>query len=116
MQTKMLIAGERVAGLGEKLAVVSPATGEVLTHIAEASTEQVAAAVAAAEAAFGSWRATAPKERSERLLTLADKILAHGTELAMLESANCGKPYAAVLADEIPAIADVFRYLSHIHN
>ncbi|MGL6072293.1 aldehyde dehydrogenase family protein, partial [Craterilacuibacter sp.] len=114
MQTRMLIAGERVAGQGEQLAVLSPATGEVLTHIAEASVEQVAAAVAAAEAAFDGWRATPPKARSECLLALAEKILAHGTELAMLESANCGKPYAAALADEIPAIVDVFRYFAGI--
>ncbi|MCL6263370.1 gamma-aminobutyraldehyde dehydrogenase [Craterilacuibacter sp. RT1T] len=112
MQTRMLIAGERVAGQGESLAVCSPASGEVLTHISEASAEQVEAAVAAAEQAFPVWRATAPKERSERLLALADKLLTHGEELAMLESANCGKPYAAVLADEIPAIIDVFRYFA----
>ncbi len=29
-----------------------------------------------------------------------------------LESLNCGKPYAAALNDEIPAIADVFRFFA----
>ena len=32
--------------------------------------------------------------------------------LRALESQNCGKPYNAVLNDEIPAIADVFRFFA----
>ena len=31
---------------------------------------------------------------------------------AKLESQNCGKPLAAALADEIPAVADVFRFFA----
>ncbi|MDH4608680.1 gamma-aminobutyraldehyde dehydrogenase, partial [Pseudomonas sp. BN102] len=33
-------------------------------------------------------------------------------ELARLESQNCGKPYTAALNDELPAIADVFRFFA----
>jgi aminobutyraldehyde dehydrogenase len=43
---------------------------------------------------------------------LADKIDAHATELAELESLNCGKPFLAALNDELPAVADVFRYFA----
>jgi aminobutyraldehyde dehydrogenase len=46
------------------------------------------------------------------LLKVADKIEQHGAELARLESLNCGKPYVAALNDEIPAIADVFRFFA----
>jgi aminobutyraldehyde dehydrogenase len=46
------------------------------------------------------------------LYKLADRIEAEGAEFAKLESQNCGKPYAAALNDEIPAIADVFRFFA----
>ena len=52
MQHKLLINGELVRGEGEKQPVYNPATGDVLLEIAEASAEQVNAAVRAADAAF----------------------------------------------------------------
>lgn len=64
----------------------------------------------AADSAFESWSQVAPKDRSLLLLKLADAIEANGEELAKLESDNCGKPLGAALNDEIPAIADVFRF------
>ena len=39
-------------------------------------------------------------------------VVVGGEELAKLESDNCGKPYSAALNDEIPAIADVFRFFA----
>ena len=32
--------------------------------------------------------------------------------LSPLESLNCGKPYHCVLNDELPAVADVFRFFA----
>ena len=81
-------------------------------EIHEASEAQVDAAVRAADAAFDSWSQTSPKDRSSLLLKLADTIDAHAEELARLESNNCGKPYSAALNDELPAIADVFRFFA----
>ncbi|MGH8380333.1 gamma-aminobutyraldehyde dehydrogenase [Pseudomonas sp.] len=112
MQTRLLINGQLVAGEGNAVAVLNPALGSVLVEINEASEVQVDAAVRAADHAFASWAQTTPKERSLLLLKLADSIEAHGEELARLESDNCGKPYAAALNDEIPAIADVFRFFA----
>uniref|UniRef100_UPI002603D408 aldehyde dehydrogenase family protein n=3 Tax=unclassified Pseudomonas TaxID=196821 RepID=UPI002603D408 len=112
MQSKLLINGQLVLGEGASLAVLNPALGAPLLHINEASSEQVDAAVRAADAAFDGWSQTAPKDRALLLLRLADKIEAHAEELAQLESDNCGKPYAAALNDEIPAIADVFRFFA----
>jgi len=51
-------------------------------------------------------------ERSRMLLRLADAVEAHGEEFARIESLNCGKPYARALGDEIPAIADCFRFFA----
>ncbi|MDZ5602844.1 gamma-aminobutyraldehyde dehydrogenase [Pseudomonas sp. RP23018S] len=112
MQTKLLINGQLVDGQGQALDVFNPASGRVLVTLNEASHAQVDDAVRAAEAAFTRWSQTAPKERSLLLLKLADTIEAHGQELARLESDNCGKPYSAALNDEIPAIADVFRFFA----
>jgi len=107
-----LINGRLEAGTGESLAVYDPATGAEIARIAEAGPEQVARAVRAAEAAFAGWARTTPKDRAAVLLQIADRVEAHAEELARLESRNCGKPFAAALNDEIPAIADVFRFFA----
>lgn len=112
MQTKMLIGGQLQTGEGEAFTVYDPATGTEIVRIPEASPEQVAAAVAAADAAFPGWARQAPKDRAAILLQIADRVDAHAEELARLESRNCGKPYAAALNDEMPAIADVFRFFA----
>lgn len=112
MQTQLLINGQLLAGEGASQAVLDPARGSVLVEIAEASEAQVDAAVRAADAAFDGWAQTAPKDRSLALLKLADAIDANADELARLESANCGKPLAAARNDELPAIADVFRFFA----
>jgi aminobutyraldehyde dehydrogenase len=112
LQTRLLINGKFVAGEGNSEDIVNPASGECIAQINEASPDQVQAAVAAADAAFAGWSHTTPKERSERLLAIAAAIEAHATEFARLESLNCGKPYPLALGDEIPAVADVFRFFA----
>jgi aminobutyraldehyde dehydrogenase len=112
MNTKLLVNGKLVKGKGDELGVLDPATGKVIVQVAEASEEQITAAVQAAAKAFPGWAATVPKDRSTLLLKLADRIEAEAREFASLESQNCGKPLAAALNDEIPAIADVFRFFA----
>ena len=112
MQHQLFINGALVDGEGEKQAVFNPATGEVLLEIAEASPAQVDAAVKAADEAFKTWRQTTPKARAECLLQLAQVIEDNAETFAMLESLNCGKPLHCVLSDEIPAVADVFRFFA----
>lgn len=112
MQSQLLINGQLVTGQGEKLPVYNPATGEVIVQVAEASAQQVEEAVLAADAAFEQWGQTTPKERAEHLLALADVIDQHAETFAKLESLNCGKPYHCALNDELPAVADVFRFFA----
>jgi aminobutyraldehyde dehydrogenase len=112
LQTSLLIGGEFVPGAGDVEDVLNPATGDVIVRIAEASLDQVQAAVAAASRAFPAWAKTVPKDRANLLLKLADAIEARATEFARLESLNCGKPYLGALNDEIPAVADVFRFFA----
>ncbi len=110
--TQLLIGGKFVTGKGPREDVLDPASGKTLVLIPEASGEQITAAVAAAAKAFPAWAQTPPKDRAALLLRLADRIEAEAETFARLESQNCGKPYAAVLGDEIPAVADVFRFFA----
>jgi aminobutyraldehyde dehydrogenase len=112
MFTKMLSGGAFVEGVGESEIIFAPATGEVIMELPEASAGQVNDAVAAAVQAFPAWALATPAERSMRLLKVADAIEAEAENLARIESLNTGKPYHLVLGDEIPAIADCFRYFA----
>jgi aminobutyraldehyde dehydrogenase len=112
IHTELFIDGQFVAGEGEAERVLNPATGEVIANVPEASYEQIHRAVLGANRAFDSWSDTTPGERSRLLLKIADAIEAHAEAFARLESLNCGKPYARALEDEIPAIADCFRFFA----
>ena len=112
LTTELLIDGQFVAGEGEVERVLDPATGELLAEVREASFEQINKAVVAANRAFDAWSETTPADRSRLLLKLADVIEQRAEAFARVESLNCGKPYARALADEIPAIADCFRYFA----
>jgi aminobutyraldehyde dehydrogenase len=114
MQTQLLIAGKLVAGEAAAERVLDAATGEQVATVQEASVAQVNAAVLAAEAAFPAWARTAPKDRAALLLRIADHIDAEAAAYAALESRNTGKPLAAVLGDELPSIADVFRFFAGV--
>ena len=112
MQTLLLIDGAFVAGEGAVEKILDPASGRCIADVPEASAAQVNAAVAAAEAAAAGWAQTVPKDRATLLLRLADRIESDAAAYAKLESDNTGKPLAAALNDEMPAIADVFRFFA----
>ena len=112
MDTDLLIGGKFVKGEGEGIVVLNPATGATLATVPEASPGQVDAAVKAAHKAFGSWSQTTPAERSNLLLKLASRVDDEAVNLATIESQNAGKPYVRALADELPAIADVYRFFA----
>jgi aminobutyraldehyde dehydrogenase len=113
MNQKSLIGSALVDGESERVeGILDPATGEVVAEIPEVSPAQVRAAVRAADAAFAGWAGTVPRDRALLLLRLADAVEARASDLARLESRNAGKPYAAVLNDELPAIVDTFRFFA----
>ncbi|TRN20239.1 gamma-aminobutyraldehyde dehydrogenase [Vibrio furnissii] len=112
MDNQQLINGELVSGEGTLISVYNPANGEEITAIPEATTAQIEQAINAAEQAFVEWSRTTPKERSELLLKLANAILEQKEKLTRLECEDTGKPYQAMLDDEIPAIVDTFRFFA----
>lgn len=109
---RMLIDGELVVGQGEGLPVYDPSTGKVIAEVPEATMEQVDQAVMAARRAFASWSETTPKDRSYLLLELARRVEEEAEEFAQLEALDVGKPFKAVLNDEMPAIVDTFRFFA----
>ena len=68
------IDGRPVEGEGDTLPVLFPYDGSLIATLHEASTAQVAAAVAAAERAQPEWAALAPVERG-RVLQRAAAII-----------------------------------------
>ncbi|WP_417720841.1 gamma-aminobutyraldehyde dehydrogenase [Salipiger sp.] len=112
MQTNMLIGGAMEAGTETEEQVLNPRTGEVIVKMPEADADQVNRAVAAARAAFPAWSRTTAGHRSALLLAIADAVDARAEAFAKLEALNCGKPYHAVLGDELPAVSDCFRFFA----
>ncbi len=110
--TALLIDGELVAGQGLVEPIINPATAEVLTHIAEASSEQVEAAIMAAHRAFASWSRTTPQQRATLLLEIADAVSRQADHLARMEALNCGKPLHLARQDDLNATIDVFRFFA----
>ena len=74
-----------------KLAIVNPATEEVVAEIAEDDAAAVDRAVKRARAAFeGGWRGRSVEERQRALRAAAAAINRHVEELARLETSNTG--------------------------
>jgi aminobutyraldehyde dehydrogenase len=112
MDIALRIGSRFEKGTGAAERILNPRNGEIIADVPEASLAQVDDAVAAAAGAFDSWSRTTPAERSLMLLRLADLIERDAEAYADLEALNCGKPRHLVLADEIPAIVDCFRFFA----
>jgi len=106
------IGGAWVAAAdGATDAVLDPATGEVLAEVASSGVVDAEAAVEAAHDAFQTWGHTTPRERSEKLLALADAIEANIDELKQLEMANVGKP-VSIIDFEFDLTVDNIRFFA----
>jgi phenylacetaldehyde dehydrogenase len=110
---KMLINGKWVdAASGKTFKTYNPATGEVLSNIAEGDKEDINRAVQAARAAFetGPWSKISPSERGRMIWRLADLLEKNQEEFAQLESLDNGKPLKIARVADLPLSIDHFRY------
>lgn len=82
---------ERPASGGGTFEKLAPATGEVLTQVARSSAKDVAAAVAAAEAAQPAWAARPVEERGRILRRVAQLLERDREQVASVVSAETGK-------------------------
>jgi 1-pyrroline dehydrogenase len=106
------IGGEwKAARSGATDDVHDPATGAVLATVASGAADDVDDAVDAAASAFETWGRTTPRERSEKLLALAEAVERDLDELKRLEMANVGKP-ASIIDFEFDLTVDNLRFFA----
>jgi acyl-CoA reductase-like NAD-dependent aldehyde dehydrogenase len=109
----MFIGGEEVdAADGATFETVDPATGNVITTVAQGGAQDVDRAVKAARAAFehdAPWRTMTPGDRGRAITRLALLVEEHADELAELESLDNGKPL------KFARYVDVASTMSHLH-
>src|SRR5437588_5768289 len=110
---RLLIDGQWIDG-SKKFETINPATGEVLTQIAEASAADVDHAVNAARQAFedrnGAWHKLSASERGRLIWKLADLVEKNIGELSELETLDNGKPIFESRYVDMPMVVDVLRY------
>jgi aldehyde dehydrogenase (NAD+) len=96
-------------GDGGYFEATNPATGAVIARVADGTTGDVDAAVAAAREAFPSWRDADPVERGQVVHRVAELIREHADALAALESRDQGKPLSQAASD-VEGAARYFEY------
>lgn len=94
----MLINGRLVAG-ATTVPVIDPATGEAFALAPAADQDQLNEAVAAAKAAFSSWKQVELTERAVLVRRIADAVEARREEIARIITLEVGKPIEAARAD-----------------
>ena len=88
------VNGAWVGAGGAKIPVTNPATGDQLGTVPSIDARGAEAAVAAAHAAFPAWAAKTAKERATVLRRWYELIMANADDLAVLMTAEQGKPLA----------------------
>ncbi|WP_119304652.1 NADP-dependent succinate-semialdehyde dehydrogenase [Dongia deserti] len=82
------------ADSGKTIDVTNPATGEVLGTIPNMGAAETRRAIEAANAAWGGWRKKTAKERANILRKLFNLMMENQEDLAILMTAEQGKPMA----------------------
>ncbi|MBZ0225604.1 MAG: NAD-dependent succinate-semialdehyde dehydrogenase [Comamonas sp.] len=91
--TDSLINGRWIKGR-QRFDVSDPATGLKLADVADLGAKETKAAIDAANAAWGPWRAKTAKERFAVLMQWYELLMANKEDLARLMTAEQGKPLA----------------------
>lgn len=97
------------SGLGTDVDVIGPATGKAIGSFAAASSEQVDAAVASANAAFNEWRALTAYQREAIMRRATAYVREQADDIGMLMALEQGKPLKQSVA-EVGAACDMIDY------
>ncbi|WP_139007349.1 aldehyde dehydrogenase family protein [Arthrobacter crystallopoietes] len=90
---------------------LDPATGQVITRVADTDATAVDRAVQSAGKAFeGEWGSMLPARREALLHRLADLIEENAAELAQYDALEGGKPLSYVESVDLPLAVEQFRY------
>ncbi|HJV92476.1 MAG TPA: NAD-dependent succinate-semialdehyde dehydrogenase [Azonexus sp.] len=102
LRTANLIGGQWIAADDQAvLAVLDPATGDLLAEVPRCGAAETRRAIAAAETAWPAWRALTAKQRGQLLLAWFKLILDNADDLAQLITAEGGKPLAEARGEVI---------------
>ena len=108
MKQQAFVDGQWInANNGDTFAVTNPATGELLTEVANLGVAETRQAIEAANAAWPEWRAKTAKERSAILRRWFELQLENQEELAQLMTAEQGKPLAEARGEVVYAASFV---------
>ncbi|KAK3651294.1 hypothetical protein LTR56_005751 [Elasticomyces elasticus] len=107
------IAGKRHATT-DSFVSVDPSCGQPLAEICKADEAAVRAAVQAGKAAFPSWSATPPMERSRILLRAVALLRQRNDDLARIETHDTGKPFSETSTVDIVTGTDVLEYYANL--
>ena len=95
LRSQCYINGQWVAAnSGKTLTIHNPANGEQIAQVPACGAEETRQAIAAAEAAWPAWRALTAVQRGRILRRWADLMLANQDDLALIMTAEQGKPLA----------------------
>jgi succinate-semialdehyde dehydrogenase / glutarate-semialdehyde dehydrogenase len=101
----------RGASDGATFAVHDPATGDVLTSVADAGVADATDALDAAAAAQQAWATTTGRQRAEILRRAFDLVVARTEDIASILTAEMGKPLQESRG-EVAYGAEFFRWFS----
>ncbi len=110
---KFFIGGDWVDPAGtDTLAVISPATEEVIAKVPDATTADVDRAVAAAREAFdsGPWPQMSPNERADIMAALSGILQGRYEEIARTISEEMGSPISFSVMGQVFAATMVLDY------
>lgn len=110
-QIPNFLAGQKKPGT-RWLDVISPATGEVQSQVADGSSNDLEAAVSAAKNVMIEWQQTPVAERCQLLTRLADLMAERAREFAEAESRATGKPITLATTLDIPRSIANLRYFA----
>ena len=97
---------------GEYFDVLTPINGQAYTKAARSGAEDIELALDAAHKAADKWGKTAPAERANLLLKIADRLEQNLELLATAETIDNGKPIRETINADIPLAIDHFRYFA----
>ena len=100
LQTQAFINNQWVDGEnGATFAVSNPARGDIIAQVADLSRADLARAIDGAEAAQKKWAALTAKERCDILRSWYNLMMEHQSDLAMILTAEMGKPLAEAMGE-----------------
>ncbi|WP_172170365.1 NAD-dependent succinate-semialdehyde dehydrogenase [Brevibacterium sp. CT2-23B] len=110
--TGLFIGGRwREAEGGKTIEVRNPATGDLITTVADGSAADAEEAIKVAGDTQSGWAATSPRERSEILRRTFELLIDRADDIAAVMTAEMGKPFAESKG-EVTYGAEFFRWFS----